>query len=204
MCEHLGPADFSRWLDQAHRQRICHYVRQKYRSLSETDIEDVWSETHNAALEKWRQNRATATERSFDGLLFTIADRRACDMVRRAEVRRRLLDNCREKAQAEAGPDGMLKARRAGDPLEYEELREHVIEAFGKLSEEEWMVLAVYCDEYPKLRGPARLFKALTELFPEVTAMGWTPTTVRRLLNQARAKVRENLREKGYDLDFES
>lgn len=97
MCEHLGSGDFCRWLDQAHRQKVCHYVRQKYASLSEPDIDDVWSETVKALLQKWPQGEVFSSQESFDGLLFTIADRRACDTVRRAEARGRLLRKCRNR-----------------------------------------------------------------------------------------------------------
>ncbi len=202
MSEHSGPADFSRWLDQAHRQKICHQLRQKYVSLSEVDIEDVWAEAQKALFAKWPSGNSFSAEESFDGLLFTIADRRAKDLVRRTDARGRMLKRCYEKAKAEAS-DGATDALKASERLEYEELHGHVIEAFDLLDDDQWLVLSVYCDEYPRLKGPMRLLKALTKKSPDVVGRGWTPAIVRRLLNQARAIVRKHLCEKGYDRDFE-
>jgi DNA-directed RNA polymerase specialized sigma24 family protein len=202
MSEHSGPADFSHWLDQAHRQKICHHLRHKYVSLSEADIEDVWSETQKALFEKWPSENTFSSEHSFEGLLFTIADRRATDLVRRAEARGRILKRCYDKAKAE-GSDGQAGARTAHERLEYEELHGYVIEAFDQLDNDQWLVLSVYCDEYPRLKGPTRLLKTLTDQFPEVVEKGWTPAIVHRLLNHARAIVRKHLCEKGYHRDFE-
>ena len=123
-------------------------MRQKYVSLSEADIEDVWSETQKALLEKWPSDNTFDAEQSLEGLLFTIADRRAVDLVRRAEARRRMLKRCYEKAKAE-GSDEEAEARKAGERLEYEELYGYVIEAFDRLDDEQWLVLSVYCEEYP-------------------------------------------------------
>ncbi len=201
MSEHLGPADFGQWLDQAHRQKICYFLRNKYVSLSEADMDDVWSDTQKDLLTKWQSNKTLRTEESFDGLLFTIADRRACDLVRRKDARKRMLERCHEKAEADAGLNGETVVPNAHDRLEYEELQGLVIEAFRLLAPDEWMVLSVYCEEYPNLRGPTQLLDALTKQFPEIVKRDWTPESVRRLLNQARAIVQEYLCQKGYDRD---
>lgn len=199
MSEHLGPPDFSHWLDQAHRQRICHLLQKKYVSLTETDMDDVWSEVQKDLFAKWPSNNTLDSEGSFDGLLYTIADRRACDMVRRKEAQRRMLKKRHEIA--EAGQAGEPVVRKEGDQLEFEELQGFVLEAFRLLAPDEWMVLSVYCEEYPRLRGPRQLLDALQEEFPEVVRRGWTPERVGKLLNQARSIVQEYLCQKGYDRD---
>lgn len=201
MSEHLGPSDFSHWLDQAHRQKICHILLKKYVSLTETDMDDVWSDVQKDLFAKWPPDNRLDSEASLEGLLFTIADRRACDLVRRNDAQRRMLERCHEIAEADAGQAGEASVRNECDQLEYEELQGFVIEAFRLLAPDEWMVLSVYCEEYPKLRGPRQLLDALQEEFPEVVRRGWTPATVGRLLNQARSIVQEYLSQKGYDRD---
>lgn len=202
MSEPSEPADFIRWLDQAHRQKICCYLRQKYVSLSETDIEDVWSETQKALFERWLSDSSLGAGQSLDGLLYTIADRRAVDLIRRADAQGRMLQRWCERERAK-GLDDQPNTRRAGDRLEYEELLGLVIEAFAQLNDEQWLVLSVYCENYPNLKGPKRLHKAIADQFPEIQRRSWTPATVHRLLNQARGIVRKYLCEKGYDRDLE-
>ena len=201
MSEHRGPSDFSHWLDQALRQRICRILRKKYVSLSEEDMDDVWSEVQKDLFTKWPKDNTFQSEESFDGLLFTIADRRACDLVRRKDAQRRMLEKCHEIAEADAGTDGETVDQEISDRLEYEELQGFVIEAFRLLAPDEWMVLSVYCEEYPNLRGPTQLLDALQQQFPEVVKVGWTSARVGRLLNQARGIVQEYLCQKGYDRD---
>jgi len=201
MSEHQGPSESSQWLDPAHRQRICHSLRKKYVSLSEADMDDVWSEVQREVFTKWSLYDKSASEGSIGGLLFTIADRRACDFLRRREAQQRALERRQEIVEAEAGPDGETYQLDEYDRLEFEELKGFVIEAFRLLAPDEWLVLSVYCEEYPKLRGPTQLLDALREEFPEVVRRGWTPATVGRLLNQARSIVQEYLSQKGYDRD---
>ncbi len=114
------------------------------------------------------------------------------------------LKKCQDKARVDAGPDGEANAQKVCDPLEFAELQKIVIEAFDQLDPDQWLVLSVYCDEYPDLRGPTRLLRALTLRAPELARRGWTPQTVSRLLDRARAIVRKELRKKGYDRDCKS
>ncbi len=199
MCEHVGPEDLTYWLDPAHWEGFKGYLRRKFVSLSKEDIDDVLAQAEAELLEKPPKNKNGSNE-SLEGFVFTIVKRRARDLIRRADTRGRTLKKCQEKTRAEAGPEGEANAQNAYDPLELAELQEHVIEAFDELNPDQWLVLSVYCEEYPDVRGPTRLLKALVKQAPEVSKRNWTPAIVRRLLNRARAIVRRELRNKGYEL----
>ena len=75
---------------------------------------------------------------------------------------------------------------------------EIVARAFRQLEPDERLVLSVYCEEYPKVRGPIRLLKVLLQRDPTLAKKNWTPAIVRRLLNQARMSVKKELLGKGY------
>jgi hypothetical protein len=133
-----------------------------------------------------------------------IARRRACDQFRRINKQKKLVDVKAEEVQAKATSEEGGGTGWWGrlDPLERDELRHQVNEAFRLLSPDEWLVLAVYCQQYPEIRWPTQLLALLNEEFPEIRHKAWTPADVKKLLDQARTIVHKYLCGKGYKLDF--
>lgn len=204
MSEQHEAADFFRWLDAGHRERICQIVSEKYPGLSRQDVEDVWSETRKDLLKKWPSENGFDMHRPLEGLLRTIALRRACDMLRRLTAQDNLVKRVGEQAGSNLGGDGSPCGWWGSlDPAERRELQDLTAEAFRLLSADEWLVLSVYCEQYPELRRSPRLLAYLNAQFPEVRGRAWTPADVRTVLNRARTIVQEYLREKGYDRDFQ-
>ena len=204
MSDQHEAADFFRWLDASHRERTCQIVAEKYPGLSRQDVEDVWSETRKDLLKKWPSENGFDMRQPLEGLLRTIALRRACDMLRRLTAQDNLVKRIGEQAEtnlaSERAADGWWGRL---DPAEKRELQALTAEAFRLLSAEEWLVLSVYCEQYPELRRSPRLLAHLNAQFPEVRGWAWTPADVRTVLNRARTIVQEYLREKGYDRDFQ-
>ena len=197
MCEQHGPEDLPYWLDPAHQEEFNRFLRQKYPSLSREDLADAWAEAYRQLLEKLATNKNGSPE-PLGGLLLTIVNRRACDLVRRAGSQTRKLKKYREQAKAHAGPNENADAQENGDPLEYEELGEIVARALRQLGPDEQLVLSVYCEEYPNVRGPSRLLRVLLQRHPMLANKNWTPAVVRRLLDRARASVQNELLGKGH------
>ncbi|NLS95113.1 MAG: sigma-70 family RNA polymerase sigma factor [Planctomycetaceae bacterium] len=197
MCEHRGPEDLFYWLEAAHQEEFNGFLRRKYVSLSKEDLDDAWAEAYRQLLEKLATNK-NGSPKPLGGLMLTIVNRRACDLVRRAGSQARKLKKYQEQAKTHAGPNENPDVQENGDPLESEELGEIVARAFRQLEPDERLVLSVYCEEYPKVRGPIRLLKVLLQRDPTLAKKNWTPAIVRRLLNQARMSVKKELLGKGY------
>lgn len=177
-------------------------VRNKYPGFSQEDLDDVWAQTLVCLLKRWPDG--IDERKGLGSLLATIARRRACDCLRRINKQKNLTKVKAEELQAKIRSEeqgGMGWWERL-NPLERDELRFQTSEAFRLLSPDEWLVLAVYCEKYPKIRSPKRLLAVLSEEFPEVHDKGWTPADVKRLLDQARTIVQNYLCIKGYKLDF--
>lgn len=203
MSDQHEAADFFRWLDASHRERTCQIVSEKYPGLSRQDIEDVWSETRRDLLKRWPSENGFDMNQPLEGLLRTIALRRACDMLRRRTTQDNLIKSLGEQSEAVPRRDEAAGGWWGGlDPVERRELQEFTAEAFRLLSADEWLVLSVYCEQYPDARRSPRLLACLTEQFPEVRGKGWTSADVRAVLNRARTIVQAYLRGKGYDLEF--
>lgn len=203
MSDQHEAADFFRWLDASHREGTCRVVAEKYPGLSRQDVEDVWSETRKDLLRAWPSENGFDVHQPLEGLLRTIALRRACDMLRRRTAQDNLVKKVGEQAEANLRAEEAAGGCRAGlDPVEKQELQNFTAEAFRLLSADEWLVLSVYCERYPELRRAPRLLACLNEQFPEVRGKGWTPADVRTMLNRARTIVQAYLRKKGYDLEL--
>jgi len=202
MTEWPEPADFMQWLDCMHRQSTLAVVRAKYPSFSQQDLEDVWAETRKDLLMLWPDKIHEG--RGLGSLVGLIARRRACDHFRRINKQKKLIRVEAEEVQARttSGEKGGAGRWERLSPLEREELKNQTNEAFRLLSPDEWLVLAVYCEHYPKIRSPKQLLEQLRDEFPEVRHKAWTPADVKRLLDQARTIVHTYLCRKGYHVDF--
>jgi DNA-directed RNA polymerase specialized sigma24 family protein len=204
MPDNLDLSDFFRWLDSTYREQIMLYVKREFPGISLADLDDVWAETRLGLLQKWRSDGGLDVNRGLGRLLQTIARRRACDVFRKQYRQDDKIDVNDELADAELRA-AQIRHREWWSnlsPVERQELRITVCEAFKRLAPDEWMVLAVYCENYPSLRRPGQLLAAVMKEFPEVSKKGWTPATVKRLLVRARRSVQLYLKDKEYDLDF--
>ncbi len=169
MSEQHEAADFFRWLDAGHRDRICQIVSEKYPGLSRQDVEDVWSETRKDLLKKWPSENGFDMHRPLEGLLRTIALRRACDMLRRLTAQDNLVKRVGEQAGSNLGSDGSPCGWWGSlDPAERQELQDFTAEAFRLLSADEWLVLSVYCEQYPGVAAIA----AATGVFERPVSRG--------------------------------
>jgi hypothetical protein len=202
MTESPEPADFLEWLDRSHREWICAKVHRKYPSFSQQDLEDVWAETRRDLFLRWPDKLYLG--KGFRSLLRTIAFRRACDRFRRNKKHDNLFAAKAAEVQAKAKSEeqGGTNWWERLTPSERRELTYQTNEAFRLLSPDEWLVMSVYCEHYPKFRSPWKLLALLNEEFPEVRHKAWTPADVKRLLDHARMIVQSHLCRKGYKLDF--
>ena len=202
MTESPESEDFQDRLESTHREEIRNYVHDEYPSFSEQDLDDVWVETQRDVFKRWPDG--IHEDEPIGGLLKTIAYRRACDLLRRNDKQKKFIAAKAEevKAQAKSEEQGGTDWWNRLTSLERKELKYQANEAFRLLSPDEWLVMSVYCEHYPKIRSPGKLLTVLNKGFPEVRHKAWTPADVARLLNNARTIVQSYLCRKGYKLDF--
>jgi DNA-directed RNA polymerase specialized sigma24 family protein len=179
-------------IDQHLRNRIVGWLRRGFPGMAPDDLADAWGETLVGILR-------LARERRFDGdrplipLLCKIAYARATDHTRRRTSRDDVL----------AAVGEMLRATQAGrrwqrlDPAERNEFMALIRDAIATLPGKQKEVFQAFIDGYPETRSR----EVLRERVSEATGREETLVSVKRALQEGRAKVGEFLRRKGYDFE---
>lgn len=174
------------------QNRIVGWLRREFPGMAPDDLADAWGETLVGILRR-------ARERQFDGdrplmpLLCKIAYARATDHTRRRTTR--------DDALAAVGE--MLRGTQAGrqwqrlDPAERNEVMALIRGAIATLPGKQREVFQAFIDGYPETRSR----EVLREKVSEATGREETLVSVKRALQEGRAKVGEFLRRKGYDFE---
>jgi DNA-directed RNA polymerase specialized sigma24 family protein len=174
------------------QNRIVGWLRRRFPGMAPDDLADAWGETLVAVL-------MLARERRFDGdrplmpLLCKIAYARATDHTRRRTTR--------DDALAAVGE--MLRGTQAGrrwqrlDPAERNEVMALIRDAIATLPGKQREVFQAFINGYPETRSR----EVLREKVSEATGREETLVSVKRALQEGRAKVGEFLRRKGYDFE---
>lgn len=172
--------------------RIVSSLRRDFPGMAPDDLADAWGETLVDVLR-------LARERRFDGdrplmpLLCKIAYARTTDHTRRRTTRDDTL----------AAVGEMLRGTQAGrrwqtlDPAERNEVMALIRDAIATLPGKQREVFQAFIDGYPETRSR----EVLREKVSEATGREETLVSVKRALQEGRAKVGEFLRRKGYDFE---
>ncbi len=172
------------------RHGLCGWLRKQFPGIRPQDLADLWGETLLGVLKAVREGR-------FDGnrpllpWLCQIARARAIDHLRRRTTQ--------EQALAAVGET--LKGTRTGQAwgdwsaVERREALALIQDAIATLSGRQRLVMQVFVDCYP---ASARM-ETLRQEVSRATGQVQTLASVKRALQEARAKARELLQHKGYD-----
>ncbi len=179
-------------VDASLRQHLCVWLRRQFPSLTPEDLADVWGETLVGVLQAARQRRFQP-DRPLLPWLCHIARARAIDHIRRRTVRQDFLAGLYQTCQG-----AMLQGcGQAGDQQEMEEVLALVRDFIDTLPQQQRMVLFVFVEHYPETQSMAILQREVSR----TTGRPHSRASVKRALQEARRKLREHLRNKGFDLE---
>ena len=190
-------------VDQRYRYRICGLLRVCFPQMLSEDLSEVWQETL-VSLYSMADSGRFDLEGSIEGLLRTMASRRGQDRMRRNAAWQRPIDalvkdlkepQLVEKWQA-------LKALQGGEAIEL------VNESVEKLPPRQKLIWRVYVAHYPDSAQLDYLTEQVRKVIGSQGADGGVEESgttlskkaVSSALHAGRAKIREDLKRKGYDL----
>ena len=166
---------------------ICGWLRERFPGLQSADLEEVWADVITGILEA----KDFDPEQPLLPFLCAIAFRRATDRLRRQDARDRLVD----------AVGGFLRNTKIGgtwselNQLERCEVMELIRKAISQLPNRQKLVMDVFVGDFPETASMPELQRLVSERAgkPETLA------AVKRALQEARAKVRKLLVDKGYN-----
>lgn len=181
-------------LDRIHRglrEGISGWLRQHFPGLRAEDLADLWGQTLTNVWQVVRDGKFDADRPLFPWLCH-IANARAVDWVRRKKAQDRLVESVASAlARSQTGTDwsvlGVLQRR---------EIMALIRQAVAELPTKQRVVMEVFVDNYPESAD----METLQRLVSERTGQPETLASVKRALQEARAKVREFFQQKGYEI----
>lgn len=173
------------------REGMVGWLRQHFPGISPDDRAELWGQTLVNVLEAVRDKRFNA-DRPLLPWLCQIVKARAVDWVRRHKAQDRLLKAVAlALAGTQAGQDwGSL------DVLQRREIMALIRQSVGLLPGKQRAVMEVFVDNYPESAD----MDTLKRLVSEQTGQPETLASVKRALQEARAKSRDFLQQKGYEI----
>lgn len=178
-------------IDRHLRPGLCGLVRREFPGISSEDLADLWGCVLMNLLEMVRETRFDADQPLLP-LMCRLARRRATDLVRRRRSQDNLL----------AGVGEALRDTQTGaewgrmSVAERREAMALIRAAIGTLPTRQRVVMQVFVDHYSETAD----MQVLRRLVSDHTGSPETLAAVKRALQEARAKVRDHLRSKGYGL----
>ena len=173
------------------RRRICVWLRKQQAWMSSEDLADAWQETLMGVCKAVRAKRFDANQPLIPWLL-SIASARGIDQRRRKTSRKRAL-----AAVGEA-----LRGTRVGRVWEVRlaEERNEILACVRaeilRLPEKQRRVMQVFDEGYPDTKD----MQVLRVEVSKVSGQEETLASVKRALQEARRKVRDCLKAKGYEI----
>ncbi len=176
-------------IDRHLRNRLCGWLRKHFGALDPEELANAWADTLLSVLQAVRAGRFDAG-RPLLPWLCQIAHARAVDQARRARCRHELLATLGQAARAA----GVSRHGMAAGPEEQHEIMHLIHEAIETLPARQQRVLQVFVDHYPESRNMEWLRAEVGRQSGRVETLA----SVKRALQEARAKVGSFLRRKGY------
>lgn len=176
-------------IDRNLRLGMCGMVRREFPGLPADDLADLWGSVLTNLWQMVREGRFDP-DRPLLPLLCRLARARAVDLVRRQQTRETVVTAAGEALRGTATGvawSGLTVAERT-------EVAALIREAVGSLPSRQREVMQVFVDHYPETEE----MQVLRRLVSERTGQPETLAAVKRALQEARVKVREHLRLKGY------
>jgi DNA-directed RNA polymerase specialized sigma24 family protein len=178
-------------LDRRLRGLACGWLRRRFPGLADEDVADVWGEALVGVLEAVRQGRFTA-----DGPLLPwvrqIALARATDHLRRRGARLAALEGLWRTRGSDPAGRGVTPDEEAREVMALTAL------GVAKLPGQQRLVLRAFAEHYPE----SACLEALRQEVSRQAGAEQRTNSVKRALQEGRAKPREFLRGKGYDSPF--
>jgi DNA-directed RNA polymerase specialized sigma24 family protein len=178
-------------IDRHLRAGLCGMVRREFPGIQPDDLADLWGCVLMNLLEMVRESRFDADQPLLP-LLCRLARARATDLVRRRQAHENLV----------AGVGEALRDTQTGiewgrmSVAERREAMALILAAIGILPMRQRIVMQVFVDHYPETAD----MQVLRQLVSDYTGSPETLAAVKRALQEARAKVRDYLRSRGYGL----
>ncbi len=167
--------------------RVMGWVRKKFPSLKADELEDVWSDTLSGIL----QTQVFDPEKPLFPWLCTIAYRKAVDRRRRKTSMDKLVEAVgRRLKNTQTG-----SAWKNLDSSERHEVFDLIARAVSQLPARQRLIMDVFVSNFPDTESMLELQR----LVSEHTGKPETLAAVKRALQEARAKVKKSLRNKGYN-----
>jgi DNA-directed RNA polymerase specialized sigma24 family protein len=173
------------------RNRLCGWLRKRFRRLRSDDLASAWADTLLGVLQAIRAGRFDAN-RPVLPWICRIAYARAVDRGRRAHCHQKTLENYGQMLRE----TGIQRHEMAIGPDEQHEVVGLVHEAIAMLPTRQQLVLQVFVEHYPE----SRAMEVLRDEVGARTGRVETLAAVKRALQEARATVRTFLRRKGYSI----
>ena len=191
------------WIDQNYRYKICGLLRRRFPGLLSEDLPEVWQD---ALLSLFRMIRLRAFERDgpLEGLVWTLAMRRAQDRLRRNVSWYKPID---AQMQEMREPQS-LERWQALDALQRSELVELICDSITRLPPRQNLVWRTYVTHHPDSDRLDFLTDEVRKVLQQsrADAVDQDPEkllskkAVSQALYAGREKIREDLRRKGYEL----
>ncbi|HEV3256740.1 MAG TPA: hypothetical protein VG013_07675 [Gemmataceae bacterium] len=171
------------------RDLVGAWLHSHFPGAAPDDLANIWAQTLVSVLTAARLRRFQVGE-SLLPWLRAIAYRRAVDHIRRVTAWQKLLETLRHALrEAQGGQLGRLSQ------AECQEVMRLIRQPIHTLSDKQLLVFRVWAEGYPETTD----MKVLRQEVVRVTGKEQTLTSIKRSLQEARRKVRDFLRARGYD-----
>ena len=191
------------WVDQNYRYKICGLLRRRFPGLLPEDLPEVWQDS---LVSLYRMTSQGTFERdgALDGLVWTLAMRRAQDRLRRNASWYHPID---ARMQEMREPQS-LERWQALDAMQRRELVELICESITRLPPRQNLVWRTYVTHYPDSERLDFLTDEVRKVLQQSRAdaadqdpdKSLSKKAVSQALYAGREKIREDLKRKGYEL----
>jgi RNA polymerase sigma factor (sigma-70 family) len=181
-------------VDRYFRRHVAATVRKQYPLMSPEDLADVYQEAFLSFCEKAVSGQIDP-QKSFFSLLCTIALRRAADRERRKTAEHKALSEVLGEVARALQGTGVGRHWAALGAAERKEVMQFVRDVTDSLPPRQKLVMRSFERGYPE----TECMEVLRQEVARETGNEETLGSVKRALQEARQKIRDFLRTKGYD-----
>jgi DNA-directed RNA polymerase specialized sigma24 family protein len=187
MEDEIALSDFCDRVEQQYLQRTKAFLRWHFPGLSREDVDDIWQETVQALISKFRSDPEIGRDGKLGRFVTAIARNKTCDILKRQT---RKIAAVKEKTMRDSRSGSPLQNL---NPMEREEMAKCLAEACELLSADEKRVWIAYTENYPTSRTKTRL--------ADFAGMPQYCRRAAKLLESARNTILGHLKERGFDFD---
>jgi hypothetical protein len=191
------------WLDQQFREKVCGLLRRRFPGMPSADLAEVWRDSL-LTLHYMVRRGSYDSSGSLIALVWRIAVRRSQDRLRRNPG----WDHPIDAMMRDVTDPEILEKWRQLNALQKTEIVDLICDSANKLPPQQQLVWRLYVEYFPESQDIERLTEeirnsvaspARDSLLVE-TATNLGPEIVTAALQAGRAKIREDLKRKGYEL----